>query len=99
MRTSPTGTTPSNLINITEGTFTRVCARNRQHVYDLLISAFKRSGLTQVELARRAGMAPEVVSRLFKRPRNIEIDTASRLLFTMTGATITLAEEYPRAAG
>jgi hypothetical protein len=69
----------SNKISI--GTLGYIRARNRLRAYNLVIREFKKSGLTQADLARRLGKAPEIVSRLLSRPRNWELDTFSDLLF------------------
>ncbi|MEO8668034.1 MAG: helix-turn-helix transcriptional regulator [Bauldia sp.] len=71
--------------------------RNRQQAYNLLVREFKRSGLTQIQLAARTGMAPEVISRLLKAPRNIELDTLSKLMFAINGAALAFATAYPKA--
>ena len=76
----PTGSTKIPL-----GTLGYVCARNRQRAYDLVIREFKKSGLTQAQLAKRLGKAAEVISRLLSRPRNWELDTFSELLFAISG--------------
>jgi transcriptional regulator with XRE-family HTH domain len=99
MTTSPiTGALKRVWSRISVGTMGRICARNRQHAYDLVVRAFKASGMTQADLARRAGMSPEVVNRILKRPRNLELDTLSKLHFALTGAAITFAPEFPSVA-
>jgi hypothetical protein len=72
-----------------------VRARNRQRAYNLVIGELKKSGITQADLARRLGKAPEVVSRLLSRPRNWELDTFSDLLFAISGAVPTYGASYP----
>ena len=41
----------------------------------LLREALKKSGLKQVEVARRMGVSPPVVSRLLNKPNNVELKT------------------------
>ena len=73
-----------------------ISARNRQQAYDLLVREFKRSGLSQAELARRVDMPPEVISRMLKRPRNVEIDTLSKLIYGLTGAALVFGTALPK---
>jgi hypothetical protein len=88
----PTGSTKISL-----GTLGYICARNRQRAYDLLIKEFKKSRLTQADLARRLGKRAEVISRLLSRPRNWELDTFSALLFAISGGVVTYSLGYPLA--
>jgi DNA-binding phage protein len=80
------------------GAFAAAVARNRHHLYSLLVQSVAKSGLTQAQIAEWAGISPEHMSRLLARPRNIEWDTASRVIFAACGATIRLAPEFPREA-
>jgi Helix-turn-helix len=73
-------------------------ARGRQQAFNLLHTTLKASGISQATLARRTGKPPEVISRLFSRPSNIEQDTLSELIFAMTGGGITHSIEYPTAS-
>lgn len=79
---------------MTEAEFAYARARNRMHFHSLLVGAFKRSGLTQEEVSGRSGVPVETVNHILLRPRNMQIDLFSRLLFAMTGATATVAEEF-----
>jgi len=69
---------------------------NRFSVYNLLVREFKKSGLTQAQLAKRLGKPPETICRILMRPRNIELDTVSEMLFAMPGAALELGLLYPR---
>jgi transcriptional regulator with XRE-family HTH domain len=82
---------------ISQGDLGYVCARNRQRAFNLVIREFKKSGITQAELARRLGKTPEVVSTLLSRPRNLELDTFSELMFAISGAIPSYGVEYPFA--
>jgi transcriptional regulator with XRE-family HTH domain len=77
---------PVGTDKISIGTLGYVRARHRQRQYDLVIREFKKSGLTQADLARRLGKSPEVISRLLARPSNWEADTFADLLFATSGA-------------
>lgn len=71
---------------ISLGTLGYVRARVRQRAFELIMREFRKSGLSQADFARRLGKAPEVVSRLLSRPRNLEMDTFSDMLFAATGS-------------
>jgi hypothetical protein len=86
---------PVGAAKIPAGTLGYICARNRQRQYDLVIGEFKKSGLTQAELARRLGKSPEVISRLLARPGNWESNTFSELLFAISGAVPAYRVDYP----
>jgi len=90
MRTSATGFEP-----ISDGTMGFISARNRQQAFNLLVSEFKKSGLTERQLAAKTKMAPEVISRILKRPRNLEFDTFSKLIYGICGSAISLSKSFP----
>ncbi len=71
---------------ISLGTLGYINARNRQRQYDVVISEFEASGLSQAELAGRLGKPSEVISRWLSRPQNWDADTFSSLLFGISGA-------------
>jgi len=89
---------PTSTEKISAGTFAYIAARNRQSLYNLLVREFKKSGLTQADLARRLGKTTDVVCRWLSRPRNMETDTASALLFAISGAALRFQPHYPSAA-
>jgi transcriptional regulator with XRE-family HTH domain len=97
MITSPT-ITESPRVPLSRGTLAGICARGRHHAYNLIVREFKRSGMSQTELAAKVGIDTGMLSRIFSGPRNIEIDTMSKLLFGMSGAALTFAAEYPAIA-
>lgn len=80
---------------ISQGTLAYICARNRQRQYDIVIREFKKSGITQKELADRLGSTPDVVSRLLARPGNWEADTFAKLMFAISGAVIFYGSTHP----
>jgi len=61
-------------------------ARNRNRVYDLVLSEFLRSGISQATLARRLGKGTDVICRWLGAPGNWTLDTVSNLLFAISGA-------------
>ena len=71
--------------------------RQRNRLFDLVHAEFRKSGLTQAELARRMGRRPEVVSRMLGAPGNWRLDTVSDLLFAISGAEAAFTTRYPMA--
>lgn len=100
MTTSPTTVLfdPNSTDKISAGTFAYINARNRQNLYNLIIREFKKSGLSQADLARRLGKTTDLICRWLGRPRNLEIDTASELLFAISGGALTFQLQYPSTA-
>lgn len=82
----------------TAGAFAGVTARNRQQAYDVLTKAIERSRLSQARIAEEAGISAEHLSRMLQRPRNIELDTLSKLVFAACGAAIQLDLTFPSAS-
>ncbi|HEY1543184.1 MAG TPA: hypothetical protein VGG01_12305 [Xanthobacteraceae bacterium] len=80
---------------ISLGTLGYIRARNRQRAYSLIVGLFKKSGLTQVELAKRLGRGTDVISRLLSRPGNWELDTFSDLLFGISGSLASFGAPQP----
>lgn len=97
MTTYPTTTPfkPTGAERVPKGTFGYFRARNRHRLYSLIIKEFKKSGLTQAELARRLGKKPEIVCRLLATPGNLQADTFSDLLFAISGAQPAYGLSYP----
>src|SRR5277367_1629656 len=71
-------------------------ARAKREAYDLVISEFKKSGITKTELARRLGKNLPEVSRMLGGPANWTISTVSDLLFAITGGIPKWSIVFPR---
>ena len=98
MRTSQNTTflaKPSGDEAVEAATFAYVKGRARQQAYNLLVKSLKESGITQATLARRSGSGSDVISRILRRPRNLELDTLSALIYSVTGAFITFGLQVP----
>ena len=95
MSTSPT--IDLRKLPLSRGTLASICARGRHHAYNLIVREFKKSGLSQAELAARVGIDAGTLSRILSRPRNLEIDTISKLLFGMSGKALMLSPEAQAA--
>jgi len=80
------------------GTLGYFRGRNRWRIYDFVLTEFKKSGLSQADLARRIGKRPEVISRLLGAPGNWGLDTVSDLLFAISGAEPAYGVVYPLVA-
>jgi hypothetical protein len=86
---------PAGTNKISTGTLGYIRARHRQRAYDLLVKEFKKSGITQADLARRLDKPREVISRLLARPGNWESDTFSDMIFAISGAIVSFGADYP----
>jgi transcriptional regulator with XRE-family HTH domain len=97
MTTLPTtsDSRPSSLQRISKGDMAYACVRFQHQVHNLLVKAIKESALSQKELARLTGIDEATISRLLSRPRNMEINTLSKLIYGANGATLTAAFAYP----
>jgi hypothetical protein len=80
---------------VPDGTLSYFRGRNRIRIYELVVSEFLHSGLTQATLARRLGRRPEVVNRILSAPANLTIDTVSDFLFAISGAEPTCGVQHP----
>jgi DNA-binding phage protein len=75
-----------------------IVERNRQQAYNVLVESVEQSHLPQHEIASRADVSPEHLSRMLQGPRNSEIDTLSRIVFAACGAALGLTLVFPSAA-
>jgi hypothetical protein len=100
MTTSKNGiglSSPSGTERVPLGTLGYFQSRNRHNIYDLVLSEFAQSGLSQADIARRLGKRPEVVCRWLGGPGNWTLDTVSDLLFAISGAAPVYGVEHPLA--
>lgn len=81
---------------ISRGEFAYICSRNQFAAHDLLIRAIKESGLTQKQLSELTGIDEASISRLLRRPRNIELNTLSKLFYAACGAALNLSASFPK---
>ncbi len=70
---------PAGTDEVAAGTLAYFRARLKQRIYSLAIKEFKKSGLSQADLARRLGKEPAQVSRLLSGPGNLTLETVSDL--------------------
>ena len=73
-------------------------ARNRGQLHQMIVREFVASGMSQTELARRTGKPRETISRALGHPTNMEIDTASKIIYALTGKFISFAAYDPQEA-
>ncbi len=69
--------------------------RNKMKAFTRVQEEFRKSGLTQAELATRLGKRADRVSRVLNAPGNWELDTLSEFLFAISGATVRYEVDYP----
>ena len=98
MSTSPiiSNSKQSAVPKIPKGEMAYVCARYQHQVHNLLVKLIKKSGISQRELSRITDIDEATISRLLRRPRNMEGNTLSKLVYGLSGATLTLALAYPQ---
>jgi hypothetical protein len=89
---------PEGSERIPEATLAYFRMRNQHRLYSLVIGEFKRSGITQADLARRLGKGADIVCRWLRSPGNWTADTASDLLFASSGAEPRYSVGYPLTA-
>jgi transcriptional regulator with XRE-family HTH domain len=100
MTTSPTSilSEPKGADKVPRSTFAYFRARLKHRIYSVIIKEFKKSGLTQADLARRLDMEPAQLSRLLAGPGNLTLETVSDMLFAIDGAELTASTQYPLVA-
>ena len=82
---------------INPSTLAYFSARNRRKIYSAVIKEFKKSKLTQAQLARRMGQRTDVICRWLSGPGNYTLDTVSNLLFGISGGELTYTVSHPLA--
>lgn len=98
MNTSPKTSGPSKPIVGTKvplGNLSYFRARNKYRVFNLVIKEFKKSGITQADLARRLAMDAGQLSRYLSAPGNWTLDRLSDFLFAISGAEANYRIGYP----
>lgn len=79
----------------TRGDLAFACSRNQHQVHDLLVRVVDESNFTQKELAKRSGIDEATLSRVLTLPRNVEINTVSKIVYAACGGTLSFALSYP----
>ena len=69
--------------------------RQRNRLYELVLTQFGKSGLTRAALARRLGCRPEQVTRWLRAPGNWKLDTVSDLLLAVSRSELDAKLSYP----
>jgi hypothetical protein len=94
-RTTPRLSKPIDSEPIPPGTLQYMRTRNRMRIFNLVHKELKRSGITRAQLAKRMGRGLDRISHLLGAPGNWTLDTASDLLFAISGAEIGYQPAYP----
>jgi transcriptional regulator with XRE-family HTH domain len=63
--------------------------------FSLLQREFKKSGITQADLALRMGKGADRISRILGSPGNLTLDTMSEVLFALSGGEPEYGVYYP----
>lgn len=87
---------PTGSDQIPIGTLGYMRARNKHRIYSLVIDEFRRSGISQADLARRLGKTnQDGICRWLAAPGNWTLNTVSDLLFAISGAEAAYALNHP----
>jgi transcriptional regulator with XRE-family HTH domain len=80
---------------IPQATFSYFKTRNKLRLFDVVKKEFKKSGLSQAELAIRMGKGKDRICKLLAAPGNWTSDTASEILFAISGSELVYSIGYP----
>lgn len=98
MNTSRNPTTlsdPNVGLPISQSDLAYVRTRNRLTAFKAVREEFRRSNLSQSQLAERLKMDAGRLSRLLSAPGNWTMDTMADLMWAISGARIKYSVEYP----
>ncbi|KKB81042.1 hypothetical protein VW35_02420 [Devosia soli] len=71
-------------------------ANSRHLAHELIVAAFKKSGLTKAEVAKRLGWKDRSrISKLLNVPANITVETLGELLFVIDGSEPNYSQNWP----
>lgn len=96
--TMPRPSKPRSRDKIPASQLAYIKTRTKLRMFELVHQELRKSGLTQAELAARLGKGTDRISRILGAPGNWTLDTASELLFAISGGTLDPAVSYPLAA-
>jgi hypothetical protein len=100
MSTSPATTTLQvNGDRIDASEFSYFAARNRRKIYSIIIKEFKKSKLSQAQLARRMGQRTDTICRWLSGPGNYTFDSVSSLLLGISGGELSYSVVHPFSVG
>jgi len=97
MRTSRSRSQLSSFTDepIALGTMGYLRARSKRRLFTLLLEEFKKSGITQAQLARRLNMDKSLVSRYLGTPANWEFETLCDFFFAICGCVMDVHLTHP----
>ena len=88
-----------DLDTLSRGTRAYFQQRQRNRLYNLMMAKFRAAeendGLTKAKLARRMGTSPSVISRMFRSPGNLRLDTMSDVLLAISGEELDATSSSP----
>ncbi len=86
---------PEGTDKVPTSTLAYLRARLKHRIYSLIIAKFKKSGLSQADLARRLDKEPAQLCRLLSGPGNLTVETISDLLFAIDGTELGISSNAP----
>lgn len=72
-----------------------ISIRNQHNAHNLILKSLKNSGISQKELSEITGIDEGSISRVVSFPRNVELNTLSKIVFALSGAAISFTLEFP----
>jgi hypothetical protein len=94
-RTTPRLSKPVDSEPVPPATLEYMRTRNRMRIFNLVHNELKHSGITRAQLSKRMGRGLDRISHLLGAPGNWTLDTASDLLFAISGAEIKYEASHP----
>lgn len=101
MNTSPSTfvlSKPTGEERLPNGVLEYINTRNRLRLFGVVQHEFLKSGITQTQIARRTGRTTAQISHLLGAPGNWTADTASTLIFAISGGVLEYAISNPLEA-
>ena len=86
---------PQGRKRISDANLAYLQTRNRLRLFSLVNEEFQKSGLSQADLAARLGKGTDRICKLLGAPGNWTLDTASDLIFAITGGTLKYMVSHP----
>lgn len=89
---------PSGDDRIPNGVIEYINTRNRLRLFEVVQRELINSDITQAQLARRMGRSTAQISHLLGAPGNWTADTASTIIFAISGGVLNYTVSYPLEA-
>lgn len=86
---------PTGSERLPNGVLDYINTRNRLSLFNVVQTEFIKSGIKESDLALRTGRARSQICNLLGAPGNWTADTASTLIFAISGGVINYSISYP----